>query len=388
MSEPKGDGVKLKLTIKPLASIAEITPAQWQSIHSAPQPMTKPAFFNALEVSGSVCKESGWEPYHLGFYRGDLLVGLLPTYRKTHSYGEYVFDWAWADAYYQHGIPYYPKLLSAVPFTPVPGARLLCRDQDKPALIDGLIDFINEHITGISSWHGLFCDEDLAKRCQDQGLMIRHTVQFQWFNRGYACFDDFLATLTSRKRKSLRKERQKVTASGVTCRFIEGDEITDIQLRRFYYFYQSTYMVRGQQGYLTFDFFSQLVRTMPENVLFLFCYQHGEAIAGAFFLKDAQGLYGRYWGALAQIPSLHFEACYYQGIDYCIQHNIPYFNPGTQGEHKLIRGFEPRLTHSVHWIADARFRPAIANFCQQESEQQRHYLSQCQDASPYKKDGS
>ena len=376
-------------TARLLHSIAEIAPATWDALAGQDYPFLRHGFLLALETSGCTTAETGWQPLHMLVSReGESEpCAALPLYVKTNSMGEYVFDWAWADAYQRHGLDYYPKLLSAVPFTPCAGPRLLGMDAD-PALIAFLKAEVQRLARELSasSWHVLFPDESVCGALHEQGLLRRMGCQFQWFNRDYTSFEHYLETFSSRKRKNLRKEREKVASAGITFDHVEGRAITPALWRRFYEFYASTYHVRGRMPYLNLDFFLRVGEAMPEQLLLVLAQREGEAIAGALFFKSSDTLYGRYWGCTEESQFLHFETCYYQGIDYCIRHGIARIDSGAQGEHKIQRGFEPVPTWSAHWIARRDFRDAIAHFLDEEERHIQGYLTHAADYLPFRKD--
>ena len=382
-----------------VTSINDIEPASWHSLSAHDYPFSRYEFLAALENSGAVDAKTGWQPLHAVLY-GDHSsahqqqdhkpLAVMPLYLKQHSYGEYVFDWSWANAYQQHGYSYYPKLITAIPFTPAHGPRILTADPNQlnwitnafTAAIIEQADRLNA-----SSWHCLFPnDQLLTALTQDDRLLVRKGCQFHWYNKGYQSFDDFLATFNSRKRKNLRKERQRVEQQGIELRRMNGAEISTEQLNTFYEFYQSTYLKRGQTGYLNHLFFQLLCQTMPEQLVFVLAYHHNDLVAGALCFKDKETLYGRYWGCKEEYNALHFEACYYQGIEYCIEHNLNRFDSGAQGEHKIQRGFTPITTWSTHWIAHPGFRTAIDDFVQREADHIDLYINDASDYLPFKAD--
>ncbi|HWK54024.1 MAG TPA: GNAT family N-acetyltransferase [Hyphomicrobiales bacterium] len=378
-------------TCRTLHSITEISATEWDALAGNGYPFLRHAFLLALEQSGCATAQTGWEGTHLLFSREDESApcAALPLYLKTHSMGEYVFDWSWADAYRRHGLDYYPKLISAAPFTPCAGPRLLTQDS---ALATALLPTVAAELkalarrTGASSWHVLFPEEAMSEALAEQGTLQRMGCQFQWFNRGYTSFEHYLQSFNSRKRKNLRKEREKVQAAGIRFEHVEGAAIDTALWRRFYRFYASTYHVRGREPYLNLAFFEQLGQSMPEQLLLVVALQEEEPIAGALFFKGSDTLYGRYWGCSTDAQFLHFETCYYQGIDYCIEHGLARIDSGAQGEHKIQRGFEPVPTWSNHWIARPDFRRAIAAFVQEEQQHVRGYLHHAADYLPFRKD--
>jgi len=379
-----------------LDSIDKIAESDWQKLNTCANPLTSYKFFKALEESQSVSCAQGWQPHHLVIQNDDQIDGILPLYVKNHSWGEYVFDWDWAQAYEGHNLAYYPKLVATIPFTPVASPKLLSEQLSVDELFSSLIAHCQQH--EINSWHILYCPEidhtsktisdcesktfDLLKLPND--VYQRHTVQFHWFNRGYTSFADFLATFTARKRKNTRKERLSINQQGIMIRQLLGKDVTAKDVEFFYLTYQLTYMKNGHQPHLSFEFFKQIFNDLADNVLLIIASHEGEDVACALFFYDNSHLYGRYWGCSKTFKNLHFELCYYQGITFCIEHNLQCFNPGTQGEHKIQRGFEPVLTHSYHWVKHAAFRGAIKNFCQLERAHLKAYQQQCQQALPFK----
>lgn len=372
-----------------LSSIGEIDSRDWNRLAGRASPFLRHEFLWALENTGCTIEATGWQPWHLAVWdKQQDLAALVPLYRKNNSYGEYVFDWSWADAYRTHGIPYYPKLLTAIPFTPSVGPRFLVReDLEKEAVIPLLVNFIRQHAEDkkISSWHVLFPTEAESETLAKNGMLTREGTQFHWFNRGYSCFDDFLNALSSRKRKNIRKERHSVSDQGISFSIVEGADVTQKQWKHFYVFYQSTYMVRGMQGYLSEEFFLEIGKTMPENLFLVQATLGEQVIAGALFFRDDRRVFGRYWGSLEEYQFLHFETCFYQGIDYCIRHRLAQFDAGAQGEHKIQRGFEPIRTVSNHWIGQSEFANAIEEFLDQEQIHVQRYRQEASKLLPFKK---
>ncbi|MDI9244790.1 GNAT family N-acetyltransferase [Marinobacter sp. CHS3-4] len=375
------------LTISTCESITDIGQEQWEALAGRGNPFLRFEFFEALEDTGCTTPETGWQPQHLVIKSGDSIVGVAPGYLKSHSMGEYVFDFAWAEAFQRYGIHYYPKLLIAVPFTPSRGPRLLITPEVRNKLAPGDIpDLLNDLIEelNVQSWHLLFPDEaDQALLSQDSELH-RIGCQFHWQNRDYQNFDDFLGELTSRKRKAIRKERKQVVEQGITFVRYHGRDISDSVLSTFYIFYQATYLKRGQRPYLNKAFFEQLRERLPEHLSLIMAVQDGRMIAGALFMSGENTLYGRYWGCLDEYNFLHFETCYYQGIELAIERGLSRFDAGAQGEHKLIRGFEPAITHSWHGIAHPGFREAIEAFTQDEAKQVQNYFDEAYSVLPFK----
>jgi len=306
----------------------------------------------------------------------------MPLYLKSHSYGEYVFDWAWADAYHQHGISYYPKLLSAIPFSPVAGPRLLARDAPTQTL---LIRTALELAGEVSSLHLLFPTEDEARALEAAGMMLRRSVQFHWENRGYASFDEFLSDLASAKRKKIRQERRRVQETGVRLQRLTGAEIREEHWTFFKRCYDTTYRTHGSTPYLNLDFFRRLGDTLPEHLLMIVAELDGKAIASALNIYSETRLYGRYWGAIEHVPLLHFEVCYYQALEFCIERGIAIFEGGAQGEHKLARGFMPARTWSAHWLRHPEFSNAVERFLARESAGIERYVDELDERNPFRK---
>lgn len=369
-------------SVRLVEALAAVRPDRWDAI-SGQTACLSHAFLSALEDSGSVGAGTGWTPRHLGLWAGDNLQAALPLYEKHHSYGEYVFDWAWADAYARHGLDYYPKLLSAIPFTPVPGLRLLGDDpESRIQLLDAALQIAED--VGHSSLHILFPAGAEAEWMRERGMLIRTGVQFHWLNRGYRDFDDFLSALNHDKRKKIRQERKRAAAHGLSCAWLDGASAQAADWHFFYRCYATTYALHRSTPYLTPTFFPMLAERAPDKVRLLLARRGGEPVAAAFFLCDGEALYGRYWGASEHLPFLHFELCYYQAIEYCIRNHIPRFEGGAQGEHKMARGLEPVATRSAHWIRDPRFRDAVDRFLAREKEGVGFYLDELADRSPFR----
>jgi len=381
------EAVESIITLDTCQSVSDIPRETWERLAGVDNPFLRYEFFKALEVSRCTSEETGWNPSHIIFRVNGQVAGIAPAYLKTHSRGEYVFDWAWADAYQRYGLNYYPKLLIAVPFTPSQGPRLLLDPQLRSTLnahqIHDLLDTLISRL-GAHSWHLLFPNTEDQKLLQHDGQLHRIGCQFHWHNRGYSGFDDFLSQLTSRKRKSIRKERRLVAEQNISFTRFHGREISDHVLAAFYVFYQATYLKRGQRPYLTQQFFEQLRETMPDHLHVIVALKDGEMIAGALFLSGGNTLYGRYWGCLDEYNHLHFETCYYQGIELAIELELQTFDAGAQGEHKLVRGFEPERTHSWHGIAHPGFREAIEAFTQEEAGQVMSYYEEAKTALPFR----
>jgi hypothetical protein len=376
------------LELQFIDSIHRVAAEEWDAVAGDDYPFLQHAFLAALEDSGATTAETGWLPQHLVIREGGVLCGLLPLYIKSHSYGEYVFDWAWADAYRRHGLEYYPKLLSAIPFTPATGPRLCLRDDlEADALYTVVVEQLQRRAEqlGASSAHILFPDVNDAERWQRAGLLQRVGPQYHWFNRGYQCFDDFLATFSSRKRKNLRKERRTVADQGLRLERLPGSDVSESQWRFFFHCYQMTYAKRsGHGGYLSEAFFQAIARSMADRLLLVLAYEGDVPAAAALNFQGADTLFGRYWGCIREYDFLHFEACYYQGIEHCIEQGLSKFDPGAQGEHKIQRGFEPITTYSQHWLADASFSDAVARFLHTEQRHIAEYLQEAAQALPFK----
>ncbi len=374
---------------------AALDAAQWNALlarSATATPFMRHEYLVALHASGSATRETGWTACFVGVFenrRADAaLVAVCPLYFKDHSYGEYVFDWAWADAYQRHGLAYYPKLLCAVPFTPVPGARLLVRDESlRAVLLTGIEHLARE--TGASSIHLLFLDDAEQRAARDAGWMLRSTVQFHWTNRvpePYTDFDDFLASLQREKRKKIKQERRKVAAADVRFEHRAGREISADDWDFFYRCYTLTYRAHHSTPYLTRDFFTRLAATQPENWLLFIASRNGQRIAASLIAIDTERrhAFGRYWGATEALDCLHFEACYYQPLAWCIAHGYRRFEGGAQGAHKMARGLLPVATASAHWLAHPQFAQAVAEFLEREGEAVVGYLDELNDHGPFK----
>jgi predicted N-acyltransferase len=384
------------------SSTLELSQSHWQQyLCVQADPFSQHAFHAALEHSGSVGGDSGWQPLHLEIIDDGKPIALIPSYVKTHSWGEFVFDFEWANAYERNGLEYYPKLISAVPFTPCAGPRILLTEGVD---LTTVLDFLQQQLPylcaqlKLSGWHWLFAQKPDWQPAQDHLWHQRTGCQYHWYNHDYCEFSDFTARLTSRKRKSINKERRVIAEQGIKFTWQQGHDISPQALREFYACYQSTYLKRSRQGYLTYEFFAELLTQMPEKLLLVtattgeasLTYSLGSSLASplaySLFFVDDQTLYGRYWGCLEEVDFLHFETCYYQGIDYCIANGIPHFDAGAQGEHKLARGFVPQFTHSYHYLAEPGFNDAIKNFCEAEAQHIEHYMQWAETALPYKSD--
>ena len=379
-------------TVKVLGSLGEVPAAQWDACAGTDDPFLSHAFLSALEESGSASARSGWLPRHLVVEDGaGTVIAAAPLYLKSHSYGEYVFDWSWADAYERAGGRYYPKLQSAVPFTPVTGRRLLVRpgadaeteSELKDALIAAMVT-LGERL-GVSSLHVNFPTEAEWRRLGDHGLLLRTGQQYHWRNRGYESFDDFLGSLSSRKRKVIRRERRAVADQGIVLSTLTGDAITERHWDAFYGFYHDTSDRKWGSAYLTRAFFSLIGETMAGNVVLVLAEADGRYVGGALNLMGGDTLYGRYWGCAEAYRFLHFEACYYRAIDFAIARGLTWVEAGAQGPHKIQRGYLPRRTYSAHWIADGEFRRVIERYLAEERAAVEHEMEILGQRSPFRR---
>jgi hypothetical protein len=370
-----------------LESISQISSRDWNALAGTSQPFLRHEFLLALEESGCAAPRTGWEPKHLVIEdSAGEAVAAMPLFRKMHSRGEFVFDFSWAGAYAEHGLKYYPKLLTAVPFTPVSGPRIILSEQgDAKALtklvIRTVIDYARDE--RLSSWHVLFPSEKTAADLDHAGLIPRRDCQFHWFNQGYESFDAFLGGFTAEKRKKAKRERRRVAEAGIEFDTLHGGDMDAALWRTVYSFYADTFHRHGHEPYLNLEFFKRIAAVMPNEMMLKVARIGAEPIAVAIFFVGSEALYGRYWGAGGNFHSLHFEACYYQGIEYCIQRGLQRFEPGTQGEHKVPRGFVPTLTHSSHYIADPRFAAAIRDYAAREARGVDHYAAAVNEHVPY-----
>ena len=374
--------------IEILQRLADIQASEWNALAGSDYPFLTHEFLSAAEATGCVSPETGWTPCHLLSRRRDgKLVGAMPLYRKTHSWGEFVFDWGWAQAYERAGLPYYPKLVSAAPFTPAPSRRLLLADSNDRDTAVALLRYAIDYGArlGCSSLHILFPCEDELGFMTDAGLKVRKDCQFHWHNRGYSSFDEFLAEFSSRKRKKVRQDRRKVAGQGVTFRWLRGTDISADAWLEVYRLISITFMRRGSMPYYDYDFFRQVSADLGDGIAVVMAELDGEVIAAAVFYVGADTLYGRYWGSDEYFDALHFETCYYQGIEFCIRHGIGRFEPGTQGEHKISRGFVPETTWSAHWLARPEFFEAIGRYLEDEGEHVDRYADAVRSHSPYRK---
>jgi len=375
------------LKLREIDSIGDLDPVAWNRL-AGDSPFLRHEFLSALEQTGCVGTGTSWQPNHLLCVDDEEnLLGALPLFIKHDSRGEFVFDWGWAHAYEQAGLAYYPKLVCAVPFTPVTGQRLLVAageafEETANALVSAA-QALGEHI-GASSLHVLFPTDREQQLMSATGLHRRKGYQFHWLNRDYTGFEAFLEGFTSAKRKKVRRERRRIAEAGIRFEHLRGDELSEADWDAVFEFYSRTFLRRGRPPYLNRTFFAQISRTMPENLVIILARHETDPIAAAICFRDSEALYGRYWGSLADFHSLHFEACYYQGIDYCISHGLERFEPGTQGEHKISRGFVPTTTWSNHWLSNSQFDGALRELLQREQLHVDAYMHELASHLPYR----
>ena len=370
----------MKLTT--VSSLADIDPQQWNALTGSDNPFIQHDFLHALEQND--CLEPwGWQPSHIAVYDDGRLAGASPAYIKHNSYGEFVFDWGWADAYRRNGLKYYPKLVIAIPYTPAYGPRLLAGSgKHSPMIRQRLIDTAQDTVAAndLSSAHWLFCDEPSREPLQQAGMLWRSDFQYHWANDGYSSFEQFLSRLNSKKRKNIRQERRKVADAGITTEVINGDDLSEEQWHALYDFYRITFMRKSGAPTLTFEFFQAMSHRLRAILA-----RHGRrTVAGAVCFEGNNTLYGRHWGCYEDYDSLHFEVCYYAGIEYCIGRGLARFEPGAQGEHKIARGFMPTRTVSAHWIAHDGFREALREHLDHEARVMDDYYQQLMSSQPYR----
>ena len=385
----------MPLTAEIIGRIADVGARTWDSLDATGHPFLKHAFLDTLEVTKCVGTDSGWIPAHLVVrdQASGRLVAAVPQYLKTHSWGEFIFDWSWAQSYQRAGLEYYPKQLSAIPFTPVTGPRFLLHPQEAadPAralelreMIAGvLLDSARQ--TGASGAHVNFTLDEDQDALERAGFMRRHDCRFLWRNRGFRSFDDFLATFRADKRKKAKRERRKIQEAGITFRTLAGEAIDAASWRTIFGFSERTFLRHGNGHYLNVDFLQRVAIALPGAVTVKLAERTGTPLAAAIFFEGGGGLYGRYWGSATQEDSLHFEACYYQGIEHCIARGLQFFDPGTQGEHKLARGFEPTRTTSAHWLQHAGFREAVARYLERERAAIDEYIESARAHLPFQR---
>ena len=377
------------MQLETIQSLGEVSAQEWNRLNHDGDPFLSHEFLYGLELHDCLAPQS-WHSSHV-VLRDDQgsLCAALPLYLRDNSYGEFVFDWAWADAYERAGGRYYPKFVSAIPFTPASGCRILVAKPEDlkdaaPRLISATVGLVDTNKA--SSFHCLFPDAHQKQVLENLDLLIRVGCQYHWFNREYRDFDEFLTALNSKRRKQIRRERREANAAGITIELLCGDDISARHWAAFYEFYCSTFYRKWGEPRFTESFFNYLSETMPNAPLLVLAKHDGEYVAGSFSMRGAHTLYGRHWGCSQHFKQLHFELCYYQTIDFCIAAGIERFDAGAQGEHKIFRGFEPIKTFSAHWIADPRFRDAIADFLQRETPHIEHYVAELSSHRAYKKD--
>lgn len=364
-------------------SLAQLPATAWDGLHDGTNPFVAHAFLAGLERHGCLRPEWGWTPHHVTLWDGDALVAAAPGYLKTNSHGEFVFDHAWAHAYARHGLEYFPKLLCAAPYSPVTGPRLLARDDAaRRSLLEAIVadtrlrDLSSAHVNfHLAAEDAVFGDDWLA----------RADVQYHWRNvAGWRTFDDYLSAMDHKHRKNIRQERARLSREGVLFRTVHGADASDRDLATMHAFYLQTFAEYGNAPALTLPFLQHLSTAMPQSLVMFLAERDGEALAGALCLRSADTLYGRYWGSHAVLPGLHFETCYYQGIEYCLREGLSTFEPGAQGEHKIARGFLPTLVRSRHWIADDRFREALRPWCAEDLAGAHRHARAMAARSPFK----
>ena len=379
-----------KFHLEILDRLSDVSAAEWNALLGSDcGPFLRHEFLSALEETGCVGGNTGWQVAHVVLKQNSQLIGAMPLYLKQHSYGEFVFDWSWAQAYEQQGLNYYPKALCAIPFTPVQGSRILCKPESsvaeiQKALIDGLKSLVIEN--GLSSAHILFPMDKQAEDLKEQGFLLRDSVQFHWHNQGFQSFEQFLSALTMKRRKNIRREREQVAREAISFRHVPGKDSSDQDWEFFFDCYQNTYIEHQSSPYLSEVFFKLWVKRMPDNLHLIFAERNGKPIAASLLVVDRQSskVFGRYWGALEHVPCLHFETAYYQAIEYCIAENIQTFEGGAQGEHKMARGFLPTTIQSAHFIKDPRFGKAIGHFLDREHQGIGAYVDELAEHSPLK----
>jgi predicted N-acyltransferase len=381
----------VSLTAEVVPRIGDVPAAEWDSLDATGHPFTRHAFLDALECTGCVGPDTGWIPAHLVVRESShrQLVAAVPQYLKTHSWGEFVFDWSWAQSYGRAGLEYYPKQLAAIPFTPVTGPRLmLAPGMTESAAQDLRLELAQLLLetarrAGASGAHVNFTADDDQASLEQAGFLRRHDCRFLWRNRDYRSFDDFLATFRADKRKKAKRERRKVAESGIVFRTLAGEDLESDAWRTVFGFSERTFLRHGNAHYLNVEFFERVSRTLPGSVVVKLAERSGTPVAAAIFVEGGGGLFGRYWGAAQAEDSLHFEACYFQGIEHCIGRGLAFFDPGTQGEHKIARGFEPTRTLSAHWLEHAGFRGAVARYLERERAAVDEYIESARRHLPF-----
>ncbi len=374
------------MEIKICPSISEIDKTQWNALLIDNNPFIQYDFLHALESHHCVDEKFGWVPRHIAIYENKQLVGAMPLYEKHNSYGEFVFDQAWSDAYQRHGLQYFPKLVSCIPYTPIQGQRLLSQIGKEELIYPFLLKVIKEISLkyNYSGFHCLFPTQAEQQWLESQNLYTRYDCQFHWHNQNYEDFDDFLSVLSSRKRKNIRKERRSIKQQGVTFRVLDGETSTEKDWQDFTHFYQKTFAEKWGMATLNLAFFKSIASNLPKQIVLVLADYNNRCVAGSLMYKSDSTLYGRFWGCNESIDNLHFEACYYQGIEYCIKHGLNKFEPGAQGEHKIARGFIPTLTKSYHFLTKPHFQTSIEQFVAHEQTSVLDYMEQLNQHLPYK----
>ena len=378
------------MPVRILHSIHDVTASDWNALDLRGQPFLRHEFLAALEDSSSACAETGWVPYHLAMIEGSssTIQAAMPLYLKSHSFGEFVFDFSWAEAFANAGLDYYPKLVSAIPFTPATGPRILQPAQANEAsptlLLKSALELLQHH--NLSSMHVLYVDEVSRNQLIASGRedwLPRTSCDFHWYNRGYQSMDNFLESFRADKRKKAKRERRRVVEQGIVFKTLHGGDLTRELCEIIFAFSEHTFHEHGHEHYLSADFFYRVAQALPSQLMIKLAEYQGHAVAAAIFFVGQDTLFGRYWGAAGNFDSLHFETCYYQGIEYCIENGLQKFEPGTQGEHKIARGFEPTLTHSAHYIHDERFRSALRPYLQRERRAVDKYAEAMREHVPF-----
>lgn len=378
------------MSVRILHSIHDVSASEWNALELCGQPFLQHEFLAALEDTRCACSDTGWTPQHLILAddQTKALLAAMPLYLKSHSFGEFVFDFSWAEAYAQAGLNYYPKLVSAIPFTPATGPRILLSKDADASCVTQLITAATEHVNNkqLSSMHVLYADETTQNHISSSSnsqWIARSSCDFHWFNRDYQNMDDFLEAFRADKRKKAKRERRRVIEQDISFRTLHGDQLTRALCEIIFSFSEHTFHEHGHQHYLNAEFFYRIARALPSHIMIKLAEHQGHAVAAAIFFRSTDTLFGRYWGCNANFHSLHFEACYYQGIEYCIEQGLKKFEPGTQGEHKIPRGFEPTLTYSAHYIRDERFRAALRPYLQRERTAVNRYADAMREHVPF-----
>jgi predicted N-acyltransferase len=369
-----------------LSNIDEVSANEWNDLIPDNDPFCRHEFLSALERNGCVGKRFGWVPRHIALTDSGRLIGAVILYEKYNNYGEFVFDHAWHDAYNRCGMQYYPKMVSAIPYTPANGARLLSLDSQTDAVYPALLGAIKDTCKsiGASSFHCLFASNSETKWLESQNLYLRHDCQFHWHNQNYSSFDDFLQALKSKKRKNIKRERKSIADSGVTLRKLDGHSASHEDWEHFNNFYHHTFLQKSGTPTMNLDFFKEIASKIPDQIVLILAEFEDNCIAGSLMFSSDTKLYGRHWGCTEHVDNLHFEACYYMGVEHCIENKLKVFEPGAQGEHKLARGFIPTITESAHLIIGTTLKNAIKGYCEQESEYIESYINDLQSHSPYR----